>query len=569
LVPPLGRLAAALFCLLPAACGQSEDPRLAEPPAGSVRGGAVWFVETARDAGVDFRHQRADEMRYWLPEIMSGGAAWLDYDSDGDQDLYLVQGGSLLAADGAAPGNVLYRNEGDGTFTDVSANSGADENRYGMGAAVGDFDGDGDPDIYVTNVGRNTLYANAGDGTFEDVTEVAGVGDPGWGSSAGFFDYDLDGDLDLFVVNYIVWSAHNEIECRGAGQVDYCHPQQYQAPAMDRIFRNEGDGTFSDVTRAAGIALAFGNGLGLAIGDYDDDGWQDVYVANDGMLNQLWINQRDGTFRDEALLSGAAVSGDGMAEAGMGVIAVDVEEDGDLDLFMTHLRGESNTLYVNDGRGAFEDGTAVRGLAAASLAYTGFGVGAADFDNDGALDLYVANGRVGRAQAALVPGDPFAEPNQLFAGIGEGAFAEVLPRGGSLPELIANSRGAAFADYDGDGDIDVLVVNNGGEAHLLRNVAGDGRPSIQLQIVGRDGRVVIGATVTLEAGGRRQWRRVQPAYSYASANDTRVHFGLDGLERVDGLTVHWPDGSTESFGPLPAGGPHVLRQGSGTAQPSH
>jgi hypothetical protein len=542
------------------------DRNTAEPAASGPPEGAVWFVEASRDAGIDFRHQRADEVRYWLPEIMSGGAAWLDYDGDGDQDLYLVQGGSLISTDGKPPGNVLYRNEGNGSFTDISAASGADENRYGMGAAVGDYDGDGDPDIYVTNVGRNTLYANGGDGTFEDVTEAAGVGDTGWGSSAGFLDYDGDGDLDLFVVNYIVWSAQNEFECRGAGKVDYCHPQHYQAPAMDRLYRNEGDGTFSDVTRTSGVALAFGNGLGLALGDYDGDGWQDVYVANDGMLNQLWINQRDGTFRDEALLSGAAVSGDGMAEAGMGVIAVDIEEDGDLDLFMTHLRGESNTLYVNDGRGVFDDNTAIRGLGAASLPYTGFGVGAADFDNDGLRDIFVANGRVGRAQAALVPDDPFAEPNLLFAGVGEGRFAEVLPRGGSRPELIANSRGAAFADYDNDGDVDVLVVNNGGAAHLLRNVAGDSRRSIQFEVVDRQGRSAIGALVTVEAQGRRQSRQVQPAYSYASANDARVHFGLDDLERVDAVTVRWPDGSIESYGSLPTGGRHVLRQGAAPGQ---
>lgn len=246
----------------------------------------------------------------------------------------------------------------------------------------------------------------------------------------------------------------------------------------------------------------------------------------------------------------------------MGVIPFDVEDDGDLDLFMTHLRGESNTLYVNNG-GAFEDRTAVRGLAGPSLAFTGFGVGAADFDNDGVQDIFVVNGRVGRAQAALVPGDPFAEPNQLFIGAGDGTFVESQVRGGSRPELISNSRGAAFADYDNDGDVDILVVNNGGPAHLLKNVAGDDRRSIQFHVIGQTGSVAIGATVEIEAAGRRQWRQVQPAYGYASGHDNRVHFGLDTAERVDAVSVLWPDGSRESFGSFDADARHVLRQGEG------
>jgi len=337
--------------------------------------GGPWFEDVALQAGVDFVHQRASTTRYWLPEIMSGGAAWLDYDSDGDPDLYLVQGGTP-GSDAGGPGNVLLRNDGDGTFTDVSADSGTGDTRYGMGVAVGDYDGDGDPDLYVTNLGANVLYRNEGNGRFSDVTPAAGVGDTGWGTSAVFFDYDADGDLDLFVANYVKWSADREIECfGGANEQTYCHPNRYNGPSPDVLYRNEGDGRFTDVSWEAGIWRAYGNGLGVVSGDFNTDGLQDLYVANDGMPNQLWINQGAGQFRDEALLAGAAVNMTGAAEAGMGVAAVDLENDGDLDLFLTHLRGETNTLYRNDGKGMFEDTTTVSGLAGPSIAFTGFGLG--------------------------------------------------------------------------------------------------------------------------------------------------------------------------------------------------
>ncbi len=547
-----GSVVCGLILVLVAACGASEEEH--------VNSSTPWFEDVADEAGVDFIHVRALTSRYWLPEIMSGGAAWLDYDNDGDPDLYLVQGGSLDSGDGPPPGNRLYRNN-DGRFEDVTDASGTGHTGYGMGAAAGDYDCDGDIDFYVTNVGANVLYRNEGDGTFNDVSVSQGVDHPGWGASAVWLDFDLDGDLDLFVTNYVDWSPARELKCfSGGAERDYSHPRHFNAPAADVLYRNDGD-RFTDVTETAGIWKARSNGLGVVASDFNVDGWPDLYVANDGMPNQLWINGGDGTFEDRALISGTAVNINGTAEAGMGIAVADLENDGDPDLFVTHLRGETNTLYLNDG-GFFEDVTATTGLAAASVALTGFGTGFADFDNDGHLDLYVGNGRVGRGPPAATP---FSEPNQLFRGLGGTQFKLVAPGGGTATQLIDNTRAVAFADYDRDGGVDAIVVNNGGQARLLHNAVGATQGWLALEVLEKNGCEAIGAHVAVVIDDRIQWRTVSRASSYLTSNSGVMHVGLRDTTTVNDVIVHWADGGQTSYGPLQGRATYTLRRGVSTA----
>jgi hypothetical protein len=522
-------------------------------------GRPAWFRESAARLGVDFEHVSAFEQRFDFPEIMGGGAALFDRDGDGDLDLYLVQSGDLRAPAAERPPNRLYDNRGAGLgFVDVTAKSGAGDRGYGMGCAVGDYDGDRDLDLYVLNVGANVLLRNDG-GHFTDVTAQAGVGHTGWGSSAAFLDYDGDGQLDLYLVNYLRWSPEIERECRFPKEFrDYCNPNSYHAPAQDVLYRGLGDGRFEDVTAAAGIAGTPANGLGVACGDFDGDGRVDVYVANDMNANQLWLNQGDGTFRNGALLAGCALSGTGFAESGMGVQAVDLDADGDLDLFLSHLRRQSNTFYRNSGAGGlFDDTTARAGLSATSLPYTGFGLGFHDFDNDGALDLFVANGEVTVPEAIPEQEDPYAQQNLLYRGRGDGGFEEI-PGGGTAPPLSATSRGAAFGDLDGDGDVDVVVVNRDHGVHVLENTAAGGRSWISLRVLDAGGSPAVGARVRVRAAGADQWRLIDPAYSYGSASDVRAHFGLGSAEEVE-VSVHWPDGSEQDFGRLAAHREHTLR----------
>lgn len=502
-----------------------------------------WFEDVGEALGVDFQHQRALEQRYWFPEIMSGGAAWLDYDGDGDLDLYLVQGGELDANVGERPRNRLLRNDGV-TFVDTTEPSGTGDPGYGMGAAVGDFDGDGAVDLYVTNVGANVLYRNLGDGSFEEAR--AGVEDEGWGTSAAFLDYDRDGRLDLFLVNYVHWSPENEVECFSGGVRDYCHPDRYSAPARDRLFRNLGDGSFAEVGGESGIASAFGNGLGVAPIDFDRDGWTDLFVANDGTPNQLWMNRRDGRFEERALVQGCAVNMAGAAEAGMGVAVGDVDGDGTTDLLLTHLRQETNTLYLNRD-GYCQDASGPSGLAAPSINRTGFGTALADFDHDGLLDLLVVNGRVGSGGERFVTDDPYAEPNQLFRGVGKGRFEE-LPV--ASVGRFDNSRAAALGDFDGDGAVDAAIVNNGGPARLLRNRSGRAG-WVRVGFARGAGADVLGTDVRIEAGGEAQNRRLESAYSYCAANEASVHFGVATTGEIDEIQVQAPSGQTHRYRSMP------------------
>ncbi len=529
----------------------------AEPP---------WFQERAAVAGLAFAHRSGHAQRFFLPEIMCGGAALFDMDNDGDLDAFLVQAGDITAPASKRTPSRLFRNRGDGSFEDVTAGS-ADVRGYGMGVAAGDYDNDGDTDLYVTSVGPNVMLRNDGGVRFSDVTASTGTGDAGWGSSAAFLDYDNDGDLDLFVANYLNWSPAGELDCYNdlTGAIDYCSPGAYRAPSFSVLYRNDGDGTFTDVSEPSGIRSRAGTGLGVVCGDFDLDGLTDILVANDGMVNHLWMNQGGGRFAEEALAAGCAVDEGGAPKAGMGIAAADIDGDADLDLLVVNLRRQSDSLYRNLG-GYFADATARSGIGPVSRPFTRFGAGWFDFDNDGWLDLYEANGKVMR-DAEPHAEDPFAEPNLLFRGTASGRFEEVRPRGGTQDLLLHTSRAAAFGDIDNDGGVDVLVANRDAAPYLLRNIVPNRGHWITLRVLDEHGRDALGATVTMHVGNRTVTADVRSASSYCAANDPRVHIGLGPETGVTDITVRWPDGAREDFGDLPAGAVHTLRQGSRRLNP--
>ncbi len=537
---------------------------VARPAAGPAPGAppsTPWFELAG--AGLDFVHDSGERGEHRIAASLCGGGALFDADGDGDLDVYLVQSGDH--DDPAARGpNRLYLNDGAGRFTCHTEASGTGDRGYGFGVAVGDVDGDGDLDLYVTNDGPNVLYRNEGDGTFTDVTARAGVGDPRMSTGAKFVDVDGDGDLDLWVLNYIDWrpeltarQCYNELGTR-----DYCVPTAYEAPARDTLYRNEGDGTFTDVSEAAGIAGAPGTGLGLVAGDFDGDGRVDMFVANDAMKDRLWINLGDGRFEDRALIAGVATDARGHMTASMGVIARDVDFDGDLDLMVCNVAQESDSLFRNDG-GFFVEVSNVAGIASVSRPFTRFGQAWHDFDHDGLLDLYQANGRVMRQERTFDEADPYAEPNLVFRGTARGRFEEVRPRGGTAEPLHATSRAAAFGDVDGDGDVDVLVVNRDGPAHLLRNVAPKRGGAVTIELREPDGRLAHGARLTARVGDRIVRIDPDPSYSYLASNDPRAHVGLGEAPAAELVEVRWADGSREAFPDVPAGARVVLVRGTG------
>ena len=531
------------------------------------------FREVAGRIGLEFRHYNGMTGKFYLPEITGSGGAFFDFDNDGDLDVYLVQGNTLEPntkpgetlfpwRGTEAPRGKLFRNDlvnkqGERhalSFTDVTEQSGIVAAGYGMGAAVGDVNNDGLPDLYLSNLGSNQMYLNKGDGKFADVTKESGTDDPRWSTSASFFDYDRDGRLDLMIVNYADFSTSNSPNCYAATTArDYCTPRVFRAPG-NRLFHNKGNGVFEDVTAAAKVDKEFGHGLGVVTADFNDDGWLDIYVANDGDPNQLWINQKNGTFVNEALLAGAAINRNGQAEAGMGVDAGDFDGNAADDIFITHLMDETNTLYVNMGQALFEDRTREAGLGMPGRRFTGFGTLFFDYDNDGWLDLFVANGAVQLLPDLARRKDPFplGQPNQLFRNTGKGSFVEIVDNTGAELQLLEVSRGAAFGDVDNDGDTDVLVTNNNGPARMFLNDVGNKNHWLGLRLVGKTGGDVLGARVEIFVTKDHVLRRrTRTDGSYLSANDPRVLVGLGQATRIHTVRVRWPDGTVDEWKDLP------------------
>jgi hypothetical protein len=535
------------------------------------------FSDVTSQSGLDFVHVNGAEGGLLLPEVIGSGGALFDYDNDGDLDVFAVQGSRLSGPGTRAPGpdgelfgSRLFRNDltvkADGTrtlrFTDVTKASGIVAAGYGMGAATGDFDNDGWIDLYVTSLGPNQLFRNNGNGTFTDVTAKSGTDDPRWSTSATFFDYDRDGWLDLFVANYVNFRPDMKRSCFSAGSArDYCNPVVYD-PVPDKLLHNNRNGTFSDVSARSAIARESGRGLGVVASDFNGDGWTDLYVANDGDPNQLWVNARgSGSFADDALLAGVAVSRAGQPQGSMGIDIGDVDRDGDDDLFVTNLDNEGNTLYLNVGGGLFEDRTAEFGLF--KLGFTGFGTRFMDYDNDGWLDLVVVNGAVRHVGSQLQKGDPYPlkQRSQLLRNDRGRKFVDVSDSAGPPFAQLQVARGAATGDLDNDGDIDLVVFNNSGPVRVLQNEVGSRGHWLGVRAIDtQNKRDAVQSRVSL-AGQRSAAKTVQTDGSYCVASDPRVLFGLGSGSAAQTVRVQWAGGQVEEFRNLAIDRYYVLEPG--------
>jgi hypothetical protein len=535
---------------------------------GSAAVNPVRYTDVASFAGISFQHDNAASPEKYLIETMGSGCGWIDYDQNGLLDLYLVNGASTrLYTPKHALRSVLYRNNGDGTFTDVTIKAGvAAEGLFGMGVAVGDYDNDGFPDLLVLGYERGILYHNNGDGTFTDVTDSAGVGNVGkWGSSAAWFDYDNDGLLDLVIANYVDWSPERNFWCgdKGPGLRSYCHPDVYHGEPPT-LYHNNGDGTFTDVSKRSGVGSNPGNGLGVVTFDYDNDGWQDIFIANDHMPNYLFHNNRDGTFREVGYSAGVAVGIDGQFEAGMGTDAADTTGSGRLDLIVTHLDQQLARFYQNLGEGYFEDATFKSRISYATFHLSGFGTRFMDYDNDGMRDLFIANGHVLDNIHRYRAETTYAEAKLMFRNTGHGIFQNVSEQLGSDFRLPRVSRGAAIADFDNDGDLDILVSNNGQPPQLLRNDGGNANHWLQIFLIGtRSNRDGIGARVKVTSGDLVLYDERKGGMSYQSAQDPRLHFGVGQHTRVDMVEIKWPSGELTELRNLKCDQILAVKEGTG------
>ncbi len=522
------------------------------------------FTDVTAAAGIRFRHNSGAFGRKYLPETLGSGAAFLDIDNDGWQDILLVNSRNWPGRPAAPSYPALYRNNRNGTFTDITRAAGMAVETYGLGVTAADFDNDGDADIYITALGPNHLFRNNGSGRFEDVTARAGVGDPGFSTSALWFDYDRDGRLDLFVANYVQWSIDTDLYCTLDGRAkSYCTPESYKGQSPT-LYRNKGDGSFEDVTRKAGLYDPASKTLGVALIDYDNDGLLDLFAANDTQPNRLYRNKGDGTFTDVAVMAGVAFNEAGVARAGMGVDAADYDASGRQSLLIGNFSNEMMALYSNEGNGLFIDEAPTSAIGRASLLRLTFGCFFFDFDLDGMLDIFAANGHVADDIASVQPTVTYAEPPHLFKNLGRKKFEDVSTRVGAAFVRPVVGRGAAYGDYDNDGDLDLLVTTNNGAARLLRNDGGANR-KLRVTIVGassnRDG---IGTRVRLvHDGGTTPWGMVKTGSSYLSQSELPLTFGLGSRTKVNSIEVSWPNGKTDRLPGVAADQAITIQEGKG------
>ena len=528
----------------------------------------IRFTRVTDAAGIQFRHFNGATGEKHLIETMGGGVALFDYDNDGHLDIYFVNGAPLTVGgvsnpDALQPINRLYRNNSDGTFIDTTHRAGVGDIGYGIGCCVADYDNDGNSDLFVTNYGQNLLYHNDGDGTFTDVTTEAGiVGEPRFSAGCAFADYDNDGWLDLVVVNYVAVDLKTAPDCSQAGIPAYCRPEDF-APEPDVLYRNNGDGTFTDVTQDTGI-VSLGRGLGAIWTDIDNDNWLDLYIANDREPNFLYQNNGDGTFTELGELHGIARNEHGDVESSMGIDTADTDNDGDFDVILTHYQAETNTLYQNDGNGIFWDITAQSRLSEPTLLPLAWGTGFVDFDNDGWLDLFFANGHLHDNIAELEEIGVYKQQNQLFRNRGDGVYTDISDLSGEGMLIEKSSRGAVFGDYDNDGDLDVLVTNINDTPDLLRNDTPPVHHWLSIKLVGkksnRDG---IGAKVTLQNGDARLLREVKSGGSYLSQNAQQLLVGLGTADQVDRVIVRWQSGIQDVIENVKCNQMLTIREGAG------
>jgi hypothetical protein len=546
------RLAAcvATLALLATATGQPSAPT---------------FTNVAPSAGLAFTHVNGASPERHLAEIMGSGALFFDYDNDGWTDVFLVDGGSLVdPAVNARAKHRLFHNRGNGTFEDVTAKSGIAHTQYGMGTCAADYDNDGFIDLYVTNAGTNALYHNNSGKSFTDVTQRAHVGSRSFGASCAFVDVDRDGFVDLFVVNYVDARVDNNVFCGDAATRlrVYCHPLNF-APLASVLYHNNGDGTFTDISQKAGITAHRGNGLGIVVGDYDDDGWPDIFVANDTTPNFLYHNEGGGVFKEVALTAGVAVASDGRPRAGMGTDFGDYDGDGRLDLFVTNHELETHTLFRNLGKGLFADTTTESGVGVETLPYVGFGTQFFDADNDGDLDLAVVNGHVMNNSGHFRPGSKEAQRKLLFRNEGKGKFKEIGRTAGPGFAVEAVGRTLVTGDIDNDGALDLLVTNNGGPVELLRN-GGSGNNAVELTLVGtKSNRSAVGARVKITAGTTTELREIKAGSSYLGQSELRIHAGVGRAQRIDRVEIRWPSGATETIQDLAVNERVTITEGKG------